>query len=221
MAPRTNDSDHDRRLVRFLHGELAPVDARQLEAELGRDPALAARLAELERLWRGLEPPAAEPEPMSEGARLARATLERERRRRERPLGWLLGEGLAAAPAWGRPLAAGALAAGLALGLWLGQPRQVESAAESTGEETSASRRERSATATIPAAEEKLAAAAPEPPAIRLPAVPLATPAARSELEDDALASAEPALAGEGTLAEAYLQAMEAGDAYDWEGSGP
>jgi anti-sigma factor RsiW len=238
----------DRRLVRFLHGELAPAESRELEAELGRDPALAARLAELERIWRGLEPPAAEPEPMGEGARLARATLVRERRRGERPSrwipgwmpAWLTGDGLAPAPAWGRPLVAGALAAGLALGLWLGQPaprgtgtgteppRRVAEARPGapaaapveSAPEAPVSREERSAPAPIPAAEEKLAAAAQEPSGIRLPASP-ARPAAPSELEDGALASAEPAFAGEPTLAEAYLQAMEAGDAYDWEGSGP
>ena len=70
QTPR-GDSRRDRTLLRYLHRELPAAEARRLEAELARDAALAARLAELERLWRGLEPPQVAV-PVGEGARLAR-----------------------------------------------------------------------------------------------------------------------------------------------------
>jgi hypothetical protein len=246
------DRRQDRRLLRWLHGELAPAEARELEAELGRDSVLRARLAELERLWRGLEPPAVEAPAPGEGARLARATLERERRRRERPLGWLVGEGLRPAPAWGRPLVAGALAAGLALGLWIGQPDDAATAGE--GRTMTARRASGAEDAPPPAVEQppssggeaegdRIAAASEGPARVEdgraaaepeagpseervaatVPRSPQRAPATppREAVEDDAALDAEPLFAGEMTLAEAYLEAMEAGDAYDWEGSGP
>jgi hypothetical protein len=111
-------SPDDRRLLRYLHGELSPAATRRLQAEAGRDPVLAARLARLQSTWEGLRAAAPVPEapPAGTGARLARAAWRAHR--------------VGPAPPWARPLVAGALAAGVALGVWLGRPSPPMPAAE-------------------------------------------------------------------------------------------
>jgi hypothetical protein len=187
-------------------------------------------LAELERVWRGLEPPPAAPVPAGLGARLALVALERQRAGR---LGtWLAGGARAMpAPAWGRPLVAGALTAGLALGVWLGEGmrpapaldagrgvRGPESAvAAGTAQDTGGSREQ-----------DRLAARA-ESGGAAVEGVPESDPgepdragveSADPDLDDTEWASLgdDSVLFGEPTLAEAYLQALEGGGAA-WEDS--
>ncbi|HSL84380.1 MAG TPA: hypothetical protein VLF66_16525 [Thermoanaerobaculia bacterium] len=95
----------DRRLMRLLHGELPPGEAAELRAALARDPAAAARLRELERLWAGLELPPPEGAPPGFAARVAARAAE-ERALRAAPFG----------PAWARVAAAAVLVAGRAAG---------------------------------------------------------------------------------------------------------
>jgi hypothetical protein len=104
----------DRRLIRYLHGELPAAEARLLEAELQRDPALTARLVELRRLWSGLQPPPPTPAPFFV-PRLQRLAEERRRTAGASLLGWGM------APPWARALAGAALLAGVALGIGLGR----------------------------------------------------------------------------------------------------
>jgi hypothetical protein len=118
----------DHQLLRHLHGELTPAEAQELRRQLAADPALAARLAALERTWRGLELPEPAAPPPGWPARLARLGADQS------------GAGggffaLGAAPPWARALVAASLAAGLVLGLGLGgrlaspQPPAVPGAA--------------------------------------------------------------------------------------------
>lgn len=99
----------DRRLMRLLHGELSPEEEVRLRAALARDPAAAARLRELERLWTGLELPPPDGAPPGFAARVAARAAE-ERARRAAPFG----------PAWARVAAGAMLVAGMAAGASVG-----------------------------------------------------------------------------------------------------
>lgn len=102
----------DRRMIRLLHGELPPDEARDLRRSLESDPGAAVRFAELERIWSGLEPA---PPPRADEGLLAgvRARVQRGEGAAEGGL-WGL------SPVWGRAVAAAALASGIGLGVWLG-----------------------------------------------------------------------------------------------------
>ncbi|MCB1055557.1 MAG: hypothetical protein KDD11_08605 [Acidobacteria bacterium] len=54
----------DRQLMRLLHGELPGAEASELRRRLAGEPALAARLGELEAAWNGLELPPPAPVPV-------------------------------------------------------------------------------------------------------------------------------------------------------------
>lgn len=99
----------DRRLMRLLHGELSPEEAERVRERLARDPAAAARLRELERLWSGLELPPPEGAPPGFAARVAARAAD-ESARRSAPFG----------PAWVRVAAGAALVAGIAAGTSVG-----------------------------------------------------------------------------------------------------
>lgn len=105
---RTETMD-DRRLMRYLHGELPPEEAEALRERLAREPGAAARLRELEGTWAALELPPAEGVPPGFAGRVTARAAE-ERARRAAPFG----------PAWARLAAGLVLAAGLAAGASLG-----------------------------------------------------------------------------------------------------
>jgi anti-sigma factor RsiW len=112
-------------LMRLLHGEMPPEQARLLRGRLEREPELAAAWARLERTWNGLELPAPAPVPHGFSQRvLVQAARERQ-----------AGDGLSwsAAPVWVRAAAAAALATGLALGAgagsWAGRVEPAANAA--------------------------------------------------------------------------------------------
>ncbi|HXT22831.1 MAG TPA: hypothetical protein VN923_18940 [Thermoanaerobaculia bacterium] len=109
------DRAADRRLMRYLHGELPAEQVRQLRAELAKSPALQARLAELHRLWQGLQPSAPTPAPFGYVPKLTRLAEQKRVTVATRALGW------SAAPPWVRAMAAAALVAGVALGVGLGR----------------------------------------------------------------------------------------------------
>ena len=111
--------DVDLGLMRRLHGEASPGEAESTRRLLADDPAVAARFAELERLWEGLElaPPAA-----ADGRLLAavRRRLLLDSSRAESDIVGSVGLwGLS--PALGRAAAAAILAAGIGLGAWVGE----------------------------------------------------------------------------------------------------
>ncbi|MEO8502618.1 MAG: hypothetical protein ABI609_01865 [Acidobacteriota bacterium] len=57
-------SSHDSELIRLLHGELPPAEAKALSQRLEREPALLAEYRKLEWAWTHLGPdPAALPRP--------------------------------------------------------------------------------------------------------------------------------------------------------------
>jgi len=102
----------EQELIRLLHGELPPDEARELRARLRREPELAAAFDRLERAWSGLALPPPSPVPAGFAGRvMARA--------RSLPapgaLSWT------AAPRWVRATAAAALLAGAALGVGVGR----------------------------------------------------------------------------------------------------
>jgi anti-sigma factor RsiW len=104
----TRGTEHD--LMRLLAGELPESEARQLRARLRSEPELAADFERLEKAWTGLALPEPAPLPPGFSGRIM------ARVKSESPgLSW------AAAPAWVRAAAAGALLAGAALGLGLGR----------------------------------------------------------------------------------------------------
>ncbi|MDX1643852.1 MAG: hypothetical protein R3244_05780 [Thermoanaerobaculia bacterium] len=123
MKRGTNDMDHDldRDLLRLLSGELEPERASRLERAIDADPALRRRWEEWRDVWRGLELPPPEPVDLLPAIRrrLAQPGTQRgaaaEARTDAGP-----GEMWRVAPAWGRALAAAALAFGVGLGVWLG-----------------------------------------------------------------------------------------------------
>jgi anti-sigma factor RsiW len=102
----------EQELIRLLHGELPPDEARELRARLRREPELAAAFDRLERTWSGLELPPAAPVPAGFAGRVMAHA-------RSLPtpatLSWT------AAPRWVRAAAAAALLAGAALGAGVGR----------------------------------------------------------------------------------------------------
>jgi hypothetical protein len=109
----------DTRLLRHLHGELSADEAQRLRCELAANPGLAARLAELETAWRGLELPPPTAPPPGWAARMARLAGDGMARGAGSPFG------LGVAPAWAKTLVAASLAGGLLLGLGLGERLQL------------------------------------------------------------------------------------------------
>ena len=102
----------EQELIRLLHGELPPDEARELRARLRREPELAAAFDRLERAWSGLALPPPSPVPAGfTGRVMAHA------RGLPAPaaLSWT------AAPRWVRATAAAALLAGAALGAGVGR----------------------------------------------------------------------------------------------------
>jgi len=110
-------------LMRLLHGELPPGEARALRDRLEREPELAAAWERLERSWRVLELPPPAPIPLGFAQRVAAQAGEQAG-----ALSW------AAAPGWVRAAAATALVTGIALGagvgLWSGDPRRIVQVAD-------------------------------------------------------------------------------------------
>jgi anti-sigma factor RsiW len=98
-------------LIRLLHGELAPDEARELRERLGREPELAASYRQLERAWNGLVLPPVSPIPAGFAGRVMAHVRSQPS---PGPLSW------SAAPGWVRGAAAAALIAGAALGIGVG-----------------------------------------------------------------------------------------------------
>ena len=106
----TRGTEHD--LLRLLHGELPPDEARDLQERLRREPELEAAWLRLRRTWEGLSlPPAALAPPGFSGRVMARARSQGS----PGNLSWR------AAPAWVRAAAAAALIAGAAAGVGVGR----------------------------------------------------------------------------------------------------
>lgn len=112
LTPEMPETD-ELELMRLLHGEMPPEQARLLRGRLEREPLLAAAWARLERTWSGLELPPAAPAPHGFSRRVLARTA-RARREAQDGLSW------SAAPVWVRAAAAAALATGLALGAGAG-----------------------------------------------------------------------------------------------------
>ena len=106
----TRGTDND--LIRLLHGELPPEQARDLRERLRREPELAAAYARLERTWDGLSLPPASPVPAGFSGRVMAHV-----RSRGAPgsLSW------SSAPAWVRAAATAALIAGAVAGVGVGR----------------------------------------------------------------------------------------------------
>lgn len=192
----------DRRLIRYLHGELPPAEVQKLRAELAADPALQARLAELHRLWQGLQAPPPTPAPFGFVPRLQRLADEKRASTGDSLLG------VSGAPAWARALVGAALAAGIALGIGLGRLPQSSSAP--LGTTTPPSGVVASPTATV-APQVARQATAPSPaPAVGAPAHPSTTripPPAASDSDAGEVAGGA-SMSGGTTLAEAYWEAL-------------
>ncbi len=101
---------NERKLMRLLHGELRPQEARRLEREVEQDDELHAAHRRLARAWDSLELPPAEP-PAGFSAQMVAAA----RKLRDGELSW------GPAPAWARSGAAAALVTGLLLGAAFGR----------------------------------------------------------------------------------------------------
>ncbi len=99
-----------RRLMRLLHGELPPEEARQLERQLEHDAELRAAYEELAETWAHLELPEAGEAP----AGFAAGVMAAASKARGGELSWSL------APLWARAGAPAALVAGLLLGVTFG-----------------------------------------------------------------------------------------------------
>ena len=101
----------ERQLMRLIHGELPPEDARRLQQRLEVEPELAAAHRRLQALWQGLELPPPSPVPVGFRTRvLARLAAERD----PKVISWAL------APGWVRATAALVLVLGVVLGASLG-----------------------------------------------------------------------------------------------------
>src|SRR6185295_19737784 len=111
------DRAADRRLMRYLHGELPAQDVRELRAELAKSPALQARLAELHRLWQGLQPSPPTPAPFGYLPKIQRLAEQKRSTAAPRIVGSM-------APPWVGALAAAALVTGVVLGVGLGRMPQ-------------------------------------------------------------------------------------------------
>ena len=102
----------EQELIRLLHGELAPDEARELRERLDHEPDLAATYRRLERDWNGLALPPPSPVPPGFAGRVMAHV-------RSQPalatLSW------STAPGWVRGAAAAALIAGAALGIGVGR----------------------------------------------------------------------------------------------------
>ncbi|HEV8241780.1 MAG TPA: hypothetical protein VGS57_20625 [Thermoanaerobaculia bacterium] len=234
------DRAADRRLMRYLHGELPSKDVRELRAELAKDPALQARLAELHRLWQGLQPSPPTPAPFGYVPKIQRLADQQRATGATRIGGWR------AAPSWGAPLAAAALVAGVTLGVGLGRmPQRAESTvAQGNGAAATVAA---SPAAAISARDGVGASAAPSPTAESemtagvtaspSPAVANATPRGTASAAAEHGSAPTPsttevaaamggdetaALAGGGstTFAEEYWQALEGLDGSDDGGGG-
>jgi anti-sigma factor RsiW len=103
----------DQELIRLLHGELGPEEARELRERIGRDSELAVAWQRLERTWSALEPPpAAAPPPGFSGRVMAHV--------RSQGIAGAAGLSWRSAPRWVRTAAAAALLAGAAAGIGVG-----------------------------------------------------------------------------------------------------
>ena len=111
-------SQDERQLMRLLHGELSAEETAVWRGRLEDEPELAARYAELEQLWTGLELP----EPAAAGPELVAAV----RRRLDRETNPSLVDMWRLAPAWNRALAAAALAGGIGIGVLAGLVPQAQ-----------------------------------------------------------------------------------------------
>lgn len=143
---RSDTERQDRRLIRFLHGELSAEEFERLRRRLEREPELAARLRRLETAWDGLELPPADPAPPGFAARIAARAAEADARgTRERE---------AFRPAWARAAAAAALTIGLAAGAVLGRVSLPEEPVATTAarslEETSLDSMEEALQSSVP-----------------------------------------------------------------------
>lgn len=181
------DADHQE-LLRDLLGELPPERRAALHSRLAADPELARARHELAARWEVLELPPGEPVPPG-FARRVRAQAEEEER------SVLSGGGFLPAT-----LAAGVLAAGLALGAWLGA-----GLASTTTEQPAVVTANTPATSTPPPSAAPSAPVVPdEPPAVEPEAPPSVALDTVAELEPELGESDEPGLA-EDSFADAYL----------------
>jgi len=106
----TRGTEND--LIRLLHGELPPGQARDLRERLEREPELAEVYRRLERTWDGLALPPASPVPAGFSGRvMAHARAQGQ----PGSLSWR------SAPSWVRATAAAALLAGAAAGVGVGR----------------------------------------------------------------------------------------------------
>ncbi len=190
------DRSPDRRLIRYLHGELPAGEVRRLRAELARDPAMQARMAELHRLWQGLQVPPPTPAPFGFVPRLQRVATERRAVAGASLLGWR------ATPAWARALAGAAMAAGIALGIGLGHlPGALRSPSRTAGAASLAA-----STAAAPSPAIAVATAAPAPAPSVVAAAPSAPPIAT--LGEPAAVAEVGSSTGGGSLADEYWDAL-------------
>lgn len=112
--PGASDDESIRLLIRRLHGELAPAEAREVAERIAREPPLRALDERLRASWEALElPPPAVP------ADFRAAVMAAARREQRGELSW------AVAPAWARAGAAVALALGVLLGVGFGSRSQL------------------------------------------------------------------------------------------------
>jgi hypothetical protein len=188
----------DRRLIRYLHGELPPDEVRQLRAALAQDPTLQARLQELHRLWQGIHADPPTPAPFGFVPKLQRLADERRAAAASTAMGW------GAAPPWARALAGAALLAGVAIGVGLGRlplppPPGVGVSPSMAGVGAPEPRATATATATASAAP---GAATAQSAGVEAPPI---------EVAEAAFGDAAP-LAGSATLAEEYWQALAGSD---------
>jgi anti-sigma factor RsiW len=213
----------DRRLIRYLHGELPAADVQALRAELARDPALQARLHELHRLWQGLKAAPPTPVPYGYVSKVQRVAEEQRRREASTALGW------AAAPPWVRALAGAALLGGVAIGVGLGRlqaPAPVVSApapgvsAVPTGNAAGSVAGDAGAVVVsqrgAPVVTEGVAASgrgtAPQAGSSTATRPDPAMGSLFVDPDDDAAGEAAAPIAGGSTLAEAYWQALASDD---------
>lgn len=110
-------------LMRLLHGELPPGEARALEQRIAAQPELAAAYRRLAGLWEGLELPPPRPVPPGFATRVVSRARDEGR-----------APSLAGAPAWVRLAGALSLAAGLAVGAGLGLWQEVGRLGDVDGE---------------------------------------------------------------------------------------